>query len=86
MQGHRDLVASPTEEGHFMGRHTSRGRTTGRHRLARSGGIRCFEIQAVAMYRRFHDLPARRSQRHSWAFLARNGGTPRPTFALILSL
>jgi len=69
-----------------MGRHTSRGRTAGRHRLDRSGGIRCYEIQAVSRFRRVHELPARRSLRHSWAFLARNGGTPRPAFALILSL
>ncbi|MBA3295207.1 MAG: hypothetical protein H0T40_16095 [Geodermatophilaceae bacterium] len=69
-----------------MGRHNSRGRTVGRHRRTRSGGIRCYEIQAVAIFRRVHDLPTRRVQRHSWAFLARNGGTPRPAFALILSL
>ncbi len=69
-----------------MGRHTYRGRTVGRHRLQRSGGIRCYEILAVSLYRRVHDLPARRTQRHSWAFLTRTGGTPRPAFALILSL
>lgn len=70
-----------------MGRHTTRGRTAGRHRLDRVGGIRCHEIQAVAWFLSARDLrPARRSRRHSWGFLTRNGGTPRPAFALILSL
>lgn len=69
-----------------MGRHASRGRTAGRHRLNRFGGIRCYEIQAVARFLRGREWPVKRSRRHSWAFLSRNGGTPRPAFALILSL
>lgn len=71
----------------------------GRHRLGSSTGVRCADIPAVrermafqrpvsgprnAFLRWLVQTPP--TGRHTWTFLAGNGGRPRTAFAIILSL
>ncbi len=78
------------------------GRTTGRHRLERAGGVRVTDLPAVrerlATHRTARPTPSRRAAfvrwlldaapagRHTWQSLAAAGGRPRSAFAIILSL
>ena len=72
---------------------------TGRHRPGAATGIRCADIPAVRERMAFQRaVPGPRNAflrwlvqtppvgRHTWAFLAGNGGRPRTAFAIILSL
>jgi hypothetical protein len=78
-------------------RATSRG--AGRHRLGSATGVRCADIPAVQERMAFQrPVPGPRNAflrwlvqtpptgRHTWTFLAGNGGRPRTAFAIILSL
>ncbi len=71
----------------------------GRHRLGATTGIRCADIPAVRERMQFQRPATRRRStfvewlfqappagRHTWSFLAGNGGRPRTAFAIILSL
>ncbi len=72
--------------------------TPGRHRLERAGGVRVTDLPAVrsrlapparadrrsALLRWL--VPTASAGRHTWDFLAGNGGRPRTAFAIILSL
>ena len=73
-------------------------RGAGRHRLGSPTGVRCSDIPAVRERMQFQrPAPAHSSftrwlfsapsaGRHTWSFLAGNGGRPRTAFAIILSL
>lgn len=74
-------------------------RGAGRHRLGAPTGVRCSDIPAVRERMQFQrPAPAARGSflrwlfqapptgRHTWTFLAGNGGRPRTAFAIILSL
>ena len=74
-------------------------RATGRHRLGSPTGVRVADLAAVCERMQFErPTVARRSTflqwlfqvpptgRHTWSFLAGNGGRPRTAFAIILSL
>lgn len=71
----------------------------GRHRVGSPAGVRCSDIPAVrqrmtmqqpvtgprnAFLRWLVQTPP--AGRHTWTFLAGNGGRPRTAFAIILSL
>ncbi len=71
----------------------------GRHRPGAATGVRCADIPAVRERMAFQrPVPGPRNAflrwlvqtppagRHTWAFLAGNGGRPRTAFAIILSL
>ncbi len=74
-------------------------RGAGRHRVGAPTGVRCSDIPAVRERMEFQRPVAgpRNSflrwlvqtppaGRHTWSFLAGNGGRPRTAFAIILSL
>jgi len=74
-------------------------RGAGRHRLGSPAGIRVTDLPAVRermQYQRSAPAPANSflrwlfaappAGRHTWSFLAGNGGRPRTAFAIILSL
>ncbi len=78
---------------------TSVRRRGGRHRLGTPAGVRCTDLPAVRERMQFSRTPAEQrrdflrwlmptapSGRHTWSFLAGNGGRPRTAFAIILSL
>ena len=78
---------------------TAPRRSGGRHRIGSPAGVRCTDLPAVRermsfdrsatthrsswLRRLFEPTPA---GRHTWSFLAGNGGRPRTAFAIILSL
>ncbi|SOC50625.1 hypothetical protein SAMN05660748_3382 [Blastococcus aggregatus] len=91
MSRHRPAADSPST------RATSRG--AGRHRTGSPAGVPCADIPAVrermafqrpqsgprnAFLRWLVQTPP--AGRHTWTFLAGNGGRPRTAFAIILSL
>ncbi|HEY4627165.1 MAG: hypothetical protein JF630_13495 [Geodermatophilales bacterium] len=74
-------------------------RGSGRHRLGSPAGVRCTDLPAVRERMQFQrPAPAHRNSflrwlfqvppagKHTWSFLAGNGGRPRTAFAIILSL
>ena len=74
-------------------------RGAGRHRLGTPAGVRVSDLPAVRERMAFQRTPESRSAsfmrwlfaappvgRHTWSFLAGNGGRPRTAFAIILSL
>ncbi len=74
-------------------------RGAGRHRLGSSTGVRVSDLPAVRERMQFQAaaprpgnaflrwlLAAPPAGRHTWSFLAGNGGRPRTAFAIILSL
>jgi hypothetical protein len=74
-------------------------RGAGRHRLGTPAGIRVTDLPAVherMQFQRSDPKPAGSflrwlfaappAGRHTWSFLAGNGGRPRTAFAIILSL
>jgi hypothetical protein len=74
-------------------------RGAGRHRLGSPAGIRVTDLPAVRermQFQRSAPKPANSfmrwlvaappAGRHTWSFLAGNGGRPRTAFAIILSL
>ena len=74
-------------------------RGAGRHRLGSPTGIRVTELPAVRERMQFQRPVAKPANaflrwlvaappagRHTWSFLAGNGGRPRTAFAIILSL
>ncbi len=74
-------------------------RGAGRHRLGSSTGVRVSDLPAVRERMRFQPAAPRPGNaflrwllaappvgRHTWSFLAGNGGRPRTAFAIILSL
>jgi len=73
-----------------MATHALPGYVSGRHRLERSDRLHCRRIAAI------DQVLTRRSRRwlrylrptgrHTWTWLVRTGGHPKPAFALILSL
>jgi hypothetical protein len=90
-------MSRPTPAGSPSTRAARRG--AGRHRLGASAGVRCTDIPAVRERMQFQrPAPSRRNSftqwlfqapsagRHTWSFLAGNGGRPRTAFAIILSL
>ena len=77
----------------------ARRQGAGRHRLGSATGVRCADIPAVRERMAFQrPVPGPRNAflrwlvqtpptgRHTWSFLAGNGGRPRTAFAIILSL
>jgi hypothetical protein len=91
MSRHRSAAESPST------RATARG--AGRHRTGTPTGVHCADIPAVRERMAFQRPTAgpRNSflrwlvqtpptGRHTWTFLAGNGGRPRTAFAIILSL
>lgn len=91
MSRHRSAAGSPST------RAASRG--AGRHRVGTLSGVRCSDIPAVrARMDAQRPAPGPRNAflrwlvqtpptgRHTWTFLAGNGGRPRTAFAIILSL
>ena len=88
----RSTAAGPTST-----RAARRG--AGRHRLGSPAGIRVTDLPAVRermQFQRSAPAPANSflrwlfaappAGRHTWSFLAGNGGLPRTAFAIILSL
>ncbi len=78
---------------------STRAAGRGRHRLGSATGVRVTELPAVAermQFQRSAPQPAPSflrwlfatptGGRHTWSFLAGNGGRPRTAFAIILSL
>jgi hypothetical protein len=78
---------------------TRAARRGGRHRLGSATGIRVTDLPAVrerVQFERSAPKPensflrwlfaAPPAGRHTWSFLAGNGGRPRTAFAIILSL
>ena len=74
-------------------------RSTGRHRLGSPTGVRVSDIPVIRERMHFSPSAAARrpsflewlfsvppTGRHTWTFLAGNGGRPRTAFAIILSL
>lgn len=74
-------------------------RGSGRHRLGSASGIRVSDLPAVRERMQFQRSEPQRGNaflrwllaappvgRHTWSFLAGNGGRPRSAFAIILSL
>ena len=74
-------------------------RSTGRHRLGSPTGVRVSDISAIRERMQFQPVASARrpsflewlfsvppTGRHTWSFLAGNGGRPRTAFAIILSL
>ena len=74
-------------------------RGAGRHRLGSAAGVRVTDLPAVRermQFQRSAPTPANSflrwlfaappAGRHTWSFLAGNGGRPRTAFAIILSL
>ena len=71
----------------------------GRHRLGSAAGVRVADLPAVRERMQFQPstpkpansflrwlFAAPPAGRHTWSFLAGNGGRPRTAFAIILSL
>jgi hypothetical protein len=78
---------------------STRAAGRGRHRLGSATGVRVTDLPAVRermQFQRSAPQPARTflrwlfatptGGRHTWSFLAGNGGRPRTAFAIILSL
>ena len=74
-------------------------RSAGRHRLGSPTGVRVADIPVIRERMQFQPSKATRQPsflewlfsvpptgRHTWTFLAGNGGRPRSAFAIILSL
>lgn len=73
-------------------------RGAGRHRLGSATGVRVSDLSAVRERMQFQPaapggnaflrwlFQAQPGGRHTWSFLAGNGGRPRTAFAIILSL
>ncbi len=74
-------------------------RSTGRHRLGSPTGVRVSDIPVIRERMQLQPSAASRrpsflewlfsvppTGRHTWSFLAGNGGRPRTAFAIILSL
>jgi hypothetical protein len=94
-------MSRPTSAGAHAaaGRAVPGSRTSGRHRLGRTGGVRATDLAAVRERMQFARRPVAHtnvlvrwlmagstSGRHTWSFLADAGGRPRTAFAIILSL
>ena len=90
-------MSRPTPAGPPSTRAARRG--AGRHRLGSPTGVRVADLPIVRERMQFqHSAPAHRNSflqwlfqvpptgRHTWSFLAGNGGRPRTAFAIILSL
>ena len=90
-------MTRPTPAGPPSTRAARRG--AGRHRLGSPTGVRVADLPIVRERMAFQRsaAPARHSflqwlfavpptGRHTWSFLAGNGGRPRTAFAIILSL
>jgi len=90
-------MSRPTPAGPPSTRAARRG--AGRHRLGSPTGVRVADLAVVRERMEFQRsaAPARNSflqwlfqvpptGRHTWSFLAGNGGRPRTAFAIILSL
>ena len=90
-------MSRPTPAGSPSTRAARRG--AGRHRLGSPTGVRVADLPVVRERMEFQRLGrARRNSflqwlfqvpptgRHTWSFLAGNGGRPRTAFAIILSL
>jgi hypothetical protein len=90
-------MSRPTPAGPPSTRAARRG--AGRHRLGSPTGVRVADLPIVRERMQFQRsaAPARPSflqwmfqvpptGRHTWSFLAGNGGRPRTAFAIILSL
>lgn len=90
-------MSRPTPVGPPSSRAARRG--AGRHRLGSPTGVRVSDLPAVRDRMAFQRTPeSRRASftrwlfqappvgRHTWSFLAGNGGRPRTAFAIILSL
>jgi hypothetical protein len=90
-------MSRPTPAGPPSTRAARRG--AGRHRLGSPTGVRVADLPVVRERMQFQrSAPARRNSflqwlfqvpptgRHTWSFLAGNGGRPRTAFAIILSL
>ncbi len=90
-------MSRPTPAGPPSTRAARRG--AGRHRLGSPTGVRVADLPIVRERMEFQRsaAPARQSflqwlfavpptGRHTWSFLAGNGGRPRTAFAIILSL
>jgi len=90
-------MSRPTPAGPPSTRAARRG--AGRHRLGSPTGVRVADLAVVRERMEFQrSAPVRRTSflqwlfqvpptgRHTWSFLAGNGGRPRTAFAIILSL
>ena len=90
-------MSRPTPAGPPSTRAARRG--AGRHRLGSPTGVRVADLPVVRERMQFQrSAPAHRNSflqwlfsvpptgRHTWSFLAGNGGRPRSAFAIILSL
>jgi hypothetical protein len=90
-------MSRPTPAGPPSTRAARRG--AGRHRLGSPTGVRVADLPVVRERMQFQrSAPAPRNSflqwlfqvpptgRHTWSFLAGNGGRPRTAFAIILSL
>jgi hypothetical protein len=90
-------MSRPTPAGPPSSRAARRG--AGRHRLGTPTGVRVSDLPAVRermQFQRSAPKPAHTFLswlftappvgRHTWSFLAGNGGRPRTAFAIILSL
>ena len=90
-------MSRPTPAGPPSTRAARRG--AGRHRLGSPTGVRVADLAVVRERMQFQrSAPANRRSflqwlfqvpptgRHTWSFLAGNGGRPRTAFAIILSL
>ena len=90
-------MSRPTPAGPPSHRAARRG--AGRHRLGSPTGVRVADLPIVRERMQFQrSAPAHRTSflqwlfqvpptgRHTWSFLAGNGGRPRTAFAIILSL
>ena len=90
-------MSRPTPAGPPSARAARRG--AGRHRLGSPTGVRVADLPVVRERMQFQrSAPAQRNSflqwlfqvpptgRHTWSFLAGNGGRPRTAFAIILSL
>lgn len=90
-------MSRPTPAGPPSSRAARRG--AGRHRIGSSTGVRVTDLPAVRERMQFQRAAApsgnaflrwllqpQPSGRHTWSFLAGNGGRPRTAFAIILSL
>ena len=90
-------MSRPTPAGPPSTRAARRG--AGRHRLGSPTGVRVADLAVVRERMQFQrSAPVQRSSflqwlfqvpptgRHTWSFLAGNGGRPRTAFAIILSL
>ncbi len=91
MSRHRSAAGSPSIGAVPSG--------AGRHRVGSPTGVRCSEIPAVRERMSFQKpvsgprnaflrwlVQSPPAGRHTWTFLAGNGGRPRTAFAIILSL